>query len=124
MKRIFLIGSMVVLTFVGSPAGGQDGYRGPGVDEVDVLTVEIVKILSYGCPVTLRGKLECFLGYASLYGDAYLFTDETGSIVVGIDDELWSGISVDENDMVEITGNVQRSDHMGGTVKASRLRKL
>jgi uncharacterized protein (TIGR00156 family) len=121
MKRIFLIGSMVVLTFAGSPAGAQDGYRGP---MVDVVTVEIVKILRNGDPVTLRGKLECFLGDARYYGDSYLFTDETGSIVVRIDDELWRGISVDENDMVEITGKVYRGDSVGVIVRASRLRKL
>jgi uncharacterized protein (TIGR00156 family) len=98
MKRIFFICS--VLVFAGSFVSAQDGYRGPGAD---VVTVEAAKGLRNDYPVILRGKIERFLG-----DEKYLFTDETGSIIVEIDNRLWRGFSADQNDTVEITGEVDK----------------
>jgi uncharacterized protein (TIGR00156 family) len=61
--------------------------------------VEAAKDLRNDYPVILRGKIERFLG-----DEKYLFTDETGSVIVEIDDRLWRGFSADQNDTVEITG--------------------
>jgi uncharacterized protein (TIGR00156 family) len=100
MKRIFFVCSVAALVFVGPLAGAQDGYRGPGADAV---TVEAAKGLRDNYPVILKGKIERSLG-----DEKYLFADETGSIVVEIDKHLWRGISVDQNDLVEIAGEVDR----------------
>jgi uncharacterized protein (TIGR00156 family) len=98
MKRVFF--TCLVLVFVGSIASAQDGYRGPGADMV---TVEAAKSLRNDYPVILRGKIERSLG-----DEKYLFADETGNIIVEIDDHLWRGFSVDQNDLVEIAGEVDR----------------
>jgi uncharacterized protein (TIGR00156 family) len=89
------------LVFIGSIAYAQEGYRGPGVNAV---TVETAKGMRDDTPVTLRGRLEQFLG-----DERYLFTDDTGSIVVEIENRLWRGISVDQNDTVEITGEIDKN---------------
>jgi uncharacterized protein (TIGR00156 family) len=93
----------------------QDGYRGPGSD---IVTVEVVKSLKDDYPVTLRGKIERFLG-----DKKYLFTDDTGSIIIEIDNRLWRGISVDQNDTVEITGEVDR-EFTRIEIEASNIKKL
>jgi uncharacterized protein (TIGR00156 family) len=91
---------MVMLAFTGSFVTAQEGFRGPGPEPV---TVDAVKGLNDDYPVVLRGKIERSLG-----DERYLFTDETGSIIVEIDNRLWRGLSVDQNDTVEITGEVDK----------------
>ncbi|MDR2081120.1 MAG: NirD/YgiW/YdeI family stress tolerance protein [Campylobacteraceae bacterium] len=111
MKKKFI----VVLIFALSALNAQDGYKGP---KADVVTVETTKSLRDDYPVTLRGKIEKFLG-----DERYLFSDETGTIVVEIDNKLWHGISADENDIVEITGEVDR-ELMRIEVEASFIKKV
>ena len=115
MKRTIFMCLLVVLVFVGSMLHAQEGYRGPGPNTV---TVETAKGMRDDSPVTLRGRLEQFLG-----DEKYLFIDDTGSIIVEIDNRLWRGISVDENDTVEITGEVDR-DFTKVEVEASSIKKL
>jgi uncharacterized protein (TIGR00156 family) len=114
MKRKIFVCLLVALA-LGSMVHAQEGYRGPGANAV---TVETAKSMRDDTPVTLRGKLEQFLG-----DEKYLFTDDTGSIVIEIDNRLWRGISVDQNDTVEITGEIDK----GFTkieVEASSIKKL
>jgi uncharacterized protein (TIGR00156 family) len=115
MKRFFLVCSIVILTFVGAQVNAQEGYRGPGAD---VVTVEEAKGLRDDYPVVLRGKIERFLG-----DEKYLFTDETGSIIVEIDNRLWRGFSVDQNDTVEIGGEVDRG-FTRVEIEASSIKKI
>ncbi|MDR0720522.1 MAG: NirD/YgiW/YdeI family stress tolerance protein [Treponema sp.] len=115
MKRIFFVCSIVALTFVGSFVNAQEGFRGPGPD---VVTVDEAKSLRDDYPVVLRGRIERFLG-----DEKYLFTDETGSIIVEIDNRLWRGLSVDQNDTVEITGEVDRG-FMRTEIEASSIKKV
>jgi uncharacterized protein (TIGR00156 family) len=115
MSKRFLTLLIVVLTFGGSILYAQDGYRGPSANAV---TVEAAKGMMDDYPVTLRGKIERFLG-----DEKYLFADDSGSIIVEIDDRLWRGFSVDQNDVVEITGEVDK----GFTrieIEVSSIRKL
>jgi uncharacterized protein (TIGR00156 family) len=106
---------VLVLAFTGSMLTAQEGYRGPGTD---IVTVEAAKSLRDDYPVTLRGKIEKFLG-----DEKYLFADDTGSIIVEIDNRLWRGISVDEKDTVEITGEVDRG-FTRVEIEASRIKKI
>jgi uncharacterized protein (TIGR00156 family) len=115
MKRISSICSIVILVFAGYFANAQEGFKGPGPD---IVTVDAAKGLRDDYPVVLRGKIERFLG-----DEKYLFTDETGSIIVEIDNRLWRGLSVDQNDTVEITGEVDRG-FTRTEIEASSVKKL
>ena len=81
----------------------QQGYIGPGPS---IITVTEAKKLRDDTPVTLRGKIERFLG-----DEKYLFSDNTGNIIIEIDDDIWrwGNLTIDEKDMVEITGEIDRS---------------
>jgi len=92
---VLLIGSIVTL----SAQGG--GFTGPGPKPV---TVEQAKTFRDDTPVVLQGRILSYLGK-----EKYLFSDDSGTIIVEIDDRLWAGISVNENDMVEIRGEVDRN---------------
>jgi uncharacterized protein (TIGR00156 family) len=114
MNKKFLT-CLVVLTFVGLMVNAQEGYRGPSVNAV---TVEAAKGMRDDYPVILRGKIEQFLG-----DEKYLFADDSGSIVVEIDDKLWRGFSVDQNDVVEITGEVDKGLRKT-EIEVSAIKKL
>jgi uncharacterized protein (TIGR00156 family) len=115
MNRKFFVCCILALAVTGAMLNAQEGYRGPGPD---IVTVEATKTLRDDYPVTLRGKIERFLG-----DEKYLFTDDTGSITVEIDDRLWRGFSVDQNDLVEITGEVDK-EWKRVEVEARSIRKL
>ena len=53
--------------------------------------------------VVLRGKIKQMVGK-----EKYLFEDQSGSIVVEIDDEDWNGVTVGPEDTVEIRGEVDK----------------
>jgi uncharacterized protein (TIGR00156 family) len=106
---------IVMLTFVGSLINAQEGFRGPGPD---IVTVAAAKVLRDDYPVALRGRIDRFLG-----DEKYLFIDETGSIIVEIDHKLWQGLSVDQNDTVEILGEVDK-EFTRTKIDASSIKKL
>ena len=103
-KRVFLLIGLAALIAVTVHAqqGGQNGggFRGPGTD---VTTVAQAKMLRDDSPVLLRGKIERFLG-----NERYLFSDGTESITIEIERKIWGAVSVDENDTVEISGEIDR----------------
>jgi len=78
----------------------QGGFTGPGAD---ITTVEQAKKLRDETNVLLKGYIQHSLG-----NEKYIFSDDTGTITVEIDREVWGTLSVNENDLVEISGEVDR----------------
>jgi len=93
----------------------QGGFIGPGAN---VTTVAEALTLRDDSPVIMRGRIERFLG-----NEKYLFTDETASIIIEVDNRVWRGTTVDENDIVEISGEIDRSFRRV-EVDVSSLRKM
>ena len=82
-------------------AGSKNGgFYGPTADSASV-TVEQAKQMSDESFVVLRGKVKQMVGK-----EKYLFEDQSGSIVIEIDDEDWNGVTVGPDDIVEIRGEV------------------
>ena len=99
-KNFVLLAIMLVLLGL-TPLTAQAAYHGPGLS---LMTVAEAKNLRDDAPVLLRGKIERFLG-----DEKYLFTDGSGSITIEIDEKVWLGLSVNQHDVVEITGEVDTS---------------
>lgn len=78
----------------------QGGFYGPGPA---LVTVQQAMGMRDDTPVTLRGHIVQSLG-----DEDYLFKDATGTIRVEIDHELWAGIQISPNDLVEIQGEVEK----------------
>jgi uncharacterized protein (TIGR00156 family) len=116
MKRKMFFAGMIgiMLAFVAGTARAQ-GYTGPGLDAV---TVAEAKNLRDDSPVVLQGKIERFLG-----DEKYLFTDSTGTITVEIDNRLWAGLSINQNDTVEISGEVDK-DFRGVEIEVNSIKKI
>ena len=85
------------------PDGGFNrggGFTGPGPA---LSTVQQAKDMRDDSPVTLQGHIVQHLG-----DDHYLFKDNTGTINVEIDHKRWQGQNVGPNDLVEISGEVEK----------------
>jgi len=112
-RLIFL--TVLLLAAVFALNAQQSGFIGPGANAT---TVAEALMLRDDSPVIMRGKIERFLG-----NEKYLFSDETASIIIEIENKVWRGITVDENDVVEISGEIDRNFRRV-EVDVNSLRKL
>lgn len=76
------------------------GFYGPIADSASV-SVEQAKQMKDETFVVLNGKIKQMVGK-----EKYLFEDNTGSIIIEIDDDDWNGVSVGPEDSVVIRGEV------------------
>ena len=108
MKKFAMVSALALVLGVSGNALAQQnfgaaaagGYTGPSAA---AMTVAEAKKLSDDTPVVLVGNIEKSLG-----GEKYLFTDKTGSVTVDIDNEDWRGLTVNEDDTVELRGEVDK----------------
>ena len=114
-KKMFFAGMIGIMIVFGTGNAIAQGYTGPGLDAV---TVAEARNLRDDSPVVLQGKIERFLG-----DEKYLFTDNTGTVTVEIDDRLWVGLSINQNDTVEISGEVDR-DFRGVEIEVNSIKKI
>ncbi len=114
MKKV-LISSVLALALAGSlnAAGGfnagtnananvnanMGGFTGPGA--VAVNTVQGALNAYDDTIVTLTGKITRQVAH-----EKYEFSDNTGTIIIEIDDDEWYGVQAGPNDTVQIRGKV------------------
>ncbi|GHU72555.1 hypothetical protein FACS189450_10590 [Spirochaetia bacterium] len=108
MNRKFFVFLAIMSMAAGMALNAQEGYQGPGTGTAQgtalvPVTVEAAKTLRDDSLVILRGKIESALGR-----ERYVFSDVSGSINIKIDRILWTGLSVDQNDTVEIVGEIDK----------------
>jgi uncharacterized protein (TIGR00156 family) len=115
MERKFFMCFIILLALAGLTASAQEGYSGPGLDP---LTVEEAKNLRDDSPVLLQGKITRFLG-----DEKYLFSDDSGTITIEIEHRLWKGLSVNQDDLVEIIGEVDK-DFRKIEIEVDSIRKI
>lgn len=96
LKSIILAAA---ITAFSTPIFAQ--YTGPQADLTT--TVKEAKTMRDDTHVTLQGKIVQNLG-----GEKYLFRDETGDIVIEIDNDKWMGVTVNNEDTVIIYGEVDQ----------------
>jgi uncharacterized protein (TIGR00156 family) len=113
-KQFVFMAGLLASAFFAANAQ-QGGYKGPGAAAI---TVAEAKNLRDDSPVVLRGKIERFLG-----DEKYLFSDETGDITIEIDNKIWGTLAVDQNDLVEIAGEIDR-DFRGVEVEVRTIKKV
>ena len=114
-RKMFFAGVVGIMLVFGIGTAVAQGYTGPGLDAISVAEA---KNLRDDSQVVLRGKIERFLG-----DEKYLFTDSTGTVTVEIDDRLWAGLSINQNDTVEISGEVDK-DFRGIEIEVNRIKKV
>ena len=112
--RLVLIVSLLVVAAMAAHAQ-QGGFRGPSAGHISVAEAQYLWDES---PVILRGNLILSLG-----NERYLLSDGTGAITVEIKRRVWGTLSIDENDLVEISGEIDRNKHRV-EVEVDTIRRL
>ena len=117
MKKYSILGIclLAVIFSATSLYAQQGGFRGPSAN---VITVAEAKTLRDDTPVILRGRIVRSLG-----NEKYIFSDETGSITVEIERKTWGSLSINENEIVEISGEIDR-DSRGVEIEVETIRKI
>jgi uncharacterized protein (TIGR00156 family) len=93
---------LLALCAVGVAANAQsEGFKGPD-NRTLVTAIEVAK-LPDDAEVRLVGYIVKNVG-----DEKYEFRDETGTIMVEIDDDDWNGVEVTPEQRVEITGEVDQ----------------
>lgn len=106
MKKILSISALALIiglngiSIAAAQPTARGGYTGP---TIAASTVEQAKTFSDDTPVVLTGKIIKNLG-----DEKYQFSDATGTITLDIDNDDWNGVMVNENDTVEIRGEVDK----------------
>lgn len=108
MKKIFLalitIFASVQLAnaqFTNNQNAG--GFNGPRAPSMKTITVQQALDMSDDSIVVLEGKIANSLG-----DEKYLFKDNTGEVIIEIDDEDWHGVNVTPDTTLEIVGELDK----------------
>lgn len=110
MKKLILIPILASLSF--PILAQQQGFTGPGSQQQSQggfsgsevrQTVAHAKTLADDSNVILEGNITKKIGH-----EHYEFMDNTGSIVVEIDDDKWMGQTVSPNNIVRLEGEVDK----------------
>ena len=114
MVRKFLI-SMALC----AAAFGAGGFVPSGSAAQKPLSVKEVLKLRDDSSVVIDGKIK-----SQLKHEHYRFVDQNGdSIEVEIDDDVWRGVSVDENTLVRISGEIDK-DFTKTTIDVKNIKIL
>lgn len=100
MKKKLFFAFLILSAVIGVTAYVQaQGFVGSSAQK----TVAEANRMRSGSQVVLTGHI-----VHNIREEYYLFRDNTGEIRVEISRRVWGGLSVTENDLVEIRGEVER----------------
>lgn len=98
MKKLFLILSLLMLPLCSFAA--NVGFQDDSVNKINISQALKMADDSY---VTVQGSI-----VKKISEDKYLFKDSTATITVEIDKDKWNGQSVNINDKLELTGEIEK----------------
>lgn len=101
MKRILLLSTLSTAALAAF-AAHADGFTGPGENRQPITVIEVEQ-LKDETEVTLVGYIVKALG-----DETYEFRDDTGTLLVEIDDDEWNGVEATPTLQVELTGEIDR----------------
>jgi len=111
-KTFIALAAAAMLGMSGAAMAGCDcdgkhadrgGYKGGSSNQIT--TVKEALSMPDDSTVTMKGQIS-----KQLKKDKYLFSDNTGAVKVEIDKRVWRGQTVTANDVVEISGDIDRDD--------------
>lgn len=97
---MFLPVSSALASGFNGPGNAGGGFSGPGPA---LITVQQALEMRDDARVSLKGSIVNSLG-----DEAYIFRDATGTIEVDIDNDVWSGLTVGPEDVITISGEVDK----------------
>lgn len=121
MKKLLL--SLICVLLAAANAQAKDKHKNKGfvfVPENEVIeTVADAKDKSDDTLVVLQGQIVKALG-----DDKYQFTDETGEIILDIDQDDFDGVTVTAGEIIQITGDVDKEMMKPTEVDVKLIKKI
>ena len=121
MKKFLL--SLICVLAVAANAQAKDKHKNQGFvfvpENVVIETVADAKDKADDTVVVLQGQIVKALGH-----DKYQFTDETGEIILDIDEDDFDGVTVTEGEMIEITGEIDKEMMKPTEVNVKQIKKM
>ncbi len=105
-KTNFLAGAALAVMTLAliQPLMAKDSNKGGFVEEtISIVSVADAKNMKDDAYVVLQGTIQQNLG-----DENYLFKDDSGTVVIEIDDDDWNGVTVGPQDVVIIKGQVDK----------------
>lgn len=99
----------------GGFVGNNGGFVGPQAEPKSV-TVEEAKSMNDEAKILVKGHIISAVG-----DEDYMFKDNTGTIKVEIDKDLWKGVTIKPEDNVEILGEVDRHLQKETSIEAEAI---
>ena len=100
MKKIIIALVMLCLTSIIVNAEQNVGFQDNNANKKTIVEALKMQDDSY---VTVEGNIT-----KRISEDKYLFKDSTGTMTVEIDTEKWNGQTVNMNDKLELTGEIEK----------------
>ena len=121
MKKLLL--SLICVLLAAANAQAKDKHKNKGFvfvpENVVVETVADAKDKADDTLVVLHGQIVKALG-----DDKYQFTDETGEIILDIDQEDFDGVTVTEGEIIQITGDIDKEMMKPTEVDVKQIKKI
>ncbi len=121
MKKLLL--SLICVLLAAANAQAKDKHKNKGFvfvpENVVVETVADAKDKADDTLVVLQGQIVKALG-----DDKYQFTDETGEIILDIDQEDFDGVTVTEGEIIQITGDIDKEMMKPTEVDVKQIKKI
>ena len=121
MKKLLL--SLICVLLAAANAQAKDKHKNKGFvfvpENVVVETVADAKDKADDTLVVLQGQIVKALG-----DDKYQFTDETGEIILDIDQEDFDGVTVTEGEIIQITGDIDKEMMKPAEVDVKQIKKI
>lgn len=124
MKRLVLTLILACMVAWGAESfGGTNATqtkKGGFISNTPKFTVAQAKKAKDDTRVVLQGKI-----IREVEHEKYEFADDTGVILIDIDDKIWRGLSVSSDDLIEIEGYIDDDDVFEPIeVEVKRINKL
>ena len=104
MKKVSVLTLVALMPIYGATAGpGNTMNAGNMNTQPAVWTVTEIMTLPDNTPVVMRGYITKNMG-----NNMFVFEDDSGTIMLEIDEESWNGNTVRVDDIVTVYGNVDK----------------
>ncbi len=127
MKKVIATALLIASTsfaladgYNGPTNSAVGGYTGPTNTVAQHVSVKQAKSMSDETYVTLKGKI-----VNHIKKDKFTFQDNTDTVVVEIDDDLWYDTTIGPNDTVEIIGEIDKDGPWSNVeIEVKNMKKL
>ncbi|TCP93380.1 uncharacterized protein (TIGR00156 family) [Cricetibacter osteomyelitidis] len=122
MKKLLSIIALFAISssaMAGFNSNEQNQTSGGFVAQPEKITVAQALKAKDDTYVTLDGVI-----IKQLKDDDYLFQDDTGSIKVEIDDDVWQGQNIGPHDKIRITGELDNDWNEKANIDVQRLQRI